>query len=67
MGNDDNTEKMIQAQNLMSTPPEQEPERQYYFIKKAQEIVRKKSEEFGRPLYACIQTFGCQVNTVHEI
>ena len=62
MGNDDNTEKMIQAQNLMSTPPEQEPERQYYFIKKAQEIVRKKSEEFGRPLYACTETFGCQMN-----
>ena len=62
MGNADNTEKKIKAQDLISTPPMQEPERQYYFIKKAQEIVRKKSEEFGRPLYACIQTFGCQMN-----
>lgn len=42
--------------------PEKEPERQYYFIAKLNRIVREKSEELGRPMSCCIQTFGCQMN-----
>lgn len=30
-------------------------------------LLPPERESLGRPLYACIQTFGCQVNTVHEI
>lgn len=67
MGHDDNIEKMIEAQDLTSTPPEQEPERQYYFIKKCREYVKAQSEKLGRPLYACSVCMGCQMNTVHEI
>ena len=62
MGNNDNIERMIEAQDLTLQPPEREPERQYYFVKKARRIVKKKSEELGRPLYACTVTFGCQMN-----
>ena len=40
-------------------PPVREPERQYYYMAKCREIVRKKTEELGRPLTASIRTFGC--------
>lgn len=43
-------------------PPVEEPDRQYYFIKKCREIIKKKSEELGRPLYACSVCMGCQMN-----
>lgn len=42
--------------------PEEEPERQQYFIKKCREIIRKKEEELGRKLTFFDQTFGCQMN-----
>ena len=42
--------------------PATEPERQYYFIKKAREYVKTASEEAGRPLTFCVTTFGCQMN-----
>lgn len=60
-------EDEIEKQDLTQDPPEYEPQRQYWFIKKCREIVRKKSEELGRPLSACTVTMGCQVNTVHGI
>ena len=50
----------IDAMDTSSLPPVQEPERQYYFLKKAKELVQAKSEELGRPLTACTTTFGCQ-------
>lgn len=67
MGYNDDKEKMIDEQDLTLPPPEKEPERQYYYIKKCREIVKKKSEELGRPLYACTVTMGCQMNAVHGI
>ena len=42
--------------------PVNEPERQYYFIKKAREYVKIASEEAGRPLTFCVTTIGCQMN-----
>lgn len=67
MSYNDDIKMLIDAQDLTLPPPEREPQRQYYFIKKCREIVKKKSEELGRPLYACSVCMGCQVNTVHEI
>lgn len=52
----------IAAMDTSLLPPVQEPERQYYFLKKAKELVQAKSEELGRPLTACTTTFGCQMN-----
>ena len=62
MGYNDDIKMLIDAQNLTLPPPEREPQRQYYFIKKCREIVKKKSEELGRPLYACSVCMGCQMN-----
>ena len=50
------------AIDLSNTAPAKEPERQYYFMKKAREILTAKEAELGRKLQACIKTFGCQMN-----
>ena len=39
-----------------------EEERQRYFTEKLRDIVAKRSADLGRPLTACVQTFGCQMN-----
>lgn len=39
--------------------PETEPERQYYFMELARELVEEKSRELGRTLTFCVVTFGC--------
>ena len=48
--------------SLSEEVPVTEPERQYYYIEKARGYVAKKSKEAGRPLTACVTTFGCQMN-----
>ena len=48
--------------DITKEAPVNEPERQYYFIKKASEYVKIASEEAGRPLTFCVTTFGCQMN-----
>ena len=48
--------------DLTKEPPTNEPERQYYFIKKLREWAFQKKEELHRPLYANVTTFGCQMN-----
>lgn len=58
----DNINKLIESQDLTQSPPEQEPERQYYFIKKCREIIKKQSEELGHPMTACSVCMGCQMN-----
>lgn len=50
--------------NLSDSAPHKEPERQYYFIEKAKEYVRKEAEEAGRPMTFCVTTFGCQMYSV---
>ena len=42
--------------------PDTEPERQYYFMELAKELVEEKSKEAGRKLTFCVVTFGCQMN-----
>lgn len=55
-------DKIIDNMDLNQEPPAQEPERQYWFIKKARQLVQEKSKELGRPLFSSIATFGCQMN-----
>ena len=57
-----NTYRDIDDIDITQEAPTTEPERQYYFIKKAKEYVRRESEKLGRPLFAHITTFGCQMN-----
>ena len=55
-------EEILEKIDLNEAPPAEEPMRQYYFMKKAQMLVQKKSEELGRPLTYHVTTFGCQIN-----
>ncbi|MDE7268259.1 MAG: tRNA (N6-isopentenyl adenosine(37)-C2)-methylthiotransferase MiaB [Lachnospiraceae bacterium] len=55
-------EQILETIDLQNDAPAQEPMRQYYFIKKAREIVAEESRKRGRPLTANGQTFGCQMN-----
>ena len=55
-------EEKIAKIDITVAPPEQEPERQYYFIRKLQLWMEEKKQEKGRALTACVTTFGCQMN-----
>lgn len=48
--------------DISGPPPTTEPDRQYYFMAKCRQIVKKKSAELGRPLFCHTKTFGCQMN-----
>ncbi len=50
-----------------SEPPTEEPARQYYFMAKCREWVREFEQKHGRRPCFFAQTFGCQMNTEHEI
>jgi tRNA-2-methylthio-N6-dimethylallyladenosine synthase len=49
--------------DLTGEVPVREPERQYYFMAKVSGYVKRRSEELGRPMTFCTQTFGCQMNS----
>ncbi len=51
----------------IQTPPEEEPARQYYFLARCRKYVENESRRMGRALTARVVTFGCQMNTEHEI
>lgn len=53
--------------DLTEEAPAEEPARQYYFIAKAASYVKKMEAEVGHKLTFFVKTFGCQVNTEHEI
>lgn len=55
-------EEILEQMDLSQPAPETEPMRQYWFMKKARELVKEQSEKLGRPLTACTTTFGCQMN-----
>ncbi len=42
--------------------PETEPQRQFYYMNLAKELLSKKEEELGRNLTFHVTTFGCQMN-----
>lgn len=48
--------------DLTKEAPLTEPKRQYYYIAKARDYVKKLSAELKRPLTFCVTTFGCQMN-----
>jgi len=53
---------IIDTIDLTKEAPANDPQRQYYFIAKARTYVEELKVKSGRPLTACIQTFGCQMN-----
>lgn len=44
--------------DLSNEAPATEPERQYYFMKKAKVLVERESQNLGHKLTANITTFG---------
>ena len=44
MNNDEEIRKKIDSMDLSAPPPENEPERQYYFIKAARKLLKEKFE-----------------------
>lgn len=48
--------------SLSKEAPVNEPERQYYYIKKAKYYFNRLADELSRPLTFCVTTFGCQMN-----
>lgn len=57
-----NIEQAVKDIDITLPPPENEPERQYYFIRKLREWMDEKKKEKGRNLTCCVNTFGCQMN-----
>jgi len=49
--------------NLNMPAPVEEPERQYFFMAKAQKYVAELTKELGRKPTCCVTTFGCQMNS----
>lgn len=53
--------------DIETDPPAEEPARQYYFMAKCREWVREFERKKGHRPSFFTQTFGCQMNTEHEI
>lgn len=55
-------EQLVLNVDLNSPAPETEPDRQAWFLARAREIVKSRSEAAGRKLTSRVETFGCQMN-----
>lgn len=55
-------EQKIKSADISQPPPQEEPERQFYFIKKMQQWMTEKERQEGRKLTCHVKTFGCQMN-----
>lgn len=52
----------IDKMDILGEAPPEEPERQYYFMKKCRMWAEGESERLGRKLTLSMQTMGCQMN-----
>lgn len=48
--------------DINAKPPAEEPARQYYYMAKCREWIKKFEQENGRFPTACVVNFGCQMN-----
>ena len=53
--------------NIEEMQSENQTERQFFYMSLCRQWVTQKSKEIGRPLTACVNTFGCQMNFVTMI
>ena len=54
--------EILDSIDINGKAPENEPDRQYFYIKKARLILEDKKKELGRDLNAVVKTFGCLMN-----
>ena len=52
----------LERVDVHCSPPDLEPQRQYYFMAKCRQYVKEESERVGHILTASVITFGCQMN-----
>ena len=55
-------EQLVRGADLNSPAPENEPERQAWFLARAKKLVEKRAAGKGRTLTFRVETFGCQMN-----
>lgn len=48
--------------DLEGKVPEEEPYRQYYYLKLGRKLLAERQEKLGHPVTFCVTTFGCQMN-----
>ena len=53
--------EILDSIDINGKAPENEPDRQYFYIKKARLILEDKKKELGRDLNAVVKTFGCPI------
>ena len=61
MTNNEEFEKILENIDENGPEPQEEPQRQYYFMEKASGHVAKLGEELGRRPTCCVTTFGCPI------
>lgn len=54
--------EQVSYEVLLREAPEEEPNRQLYFIEKCKEFMPFLEERLGHRPRSCVQTFGCQMN-----
>lgn len=54
--------EQIDAMDIHAEAPNEEPLRQYYFMKKCKEWAAEEEKRLGRKLTLSMQTMGCQMN-----
>ena len=52
----------LKKYDLSGPGPEDETQRQYYYMAKAKGYVDKLAADLGRKPTCCVTTFGCQMN-----
>lgn len=60
-------EAEIERIDTLQDPPEEEPQRQYYFIKKTRVLIKDLEKKYGRKLTACTVNMGCQMLTENRM
>lgn len=55
-------EKTKSVQISSGEIPVMEPQRQFYYMDQAKELIKQREAEIGRKLTAHVETFGCQMN-----
>mgnify|MGYP002538398730 CR=1 FL=1 len=62
MTNNEEFEKILENIDENGPEPQEEPQRQYYFMKKCKEWAAEEEKRLGRKLTLSMQTMGCQMN-----
>ena len=60
-------EEKMEDYRQAGAAPQSEPERQYYFMARARELVADMEEKLGRKPTCCVVTFGCHAQRPFQL